>query len=160
MDAKARWRKVKKGRSKLEYRKFRVRGHIKSFRDLEIYKKTTQLSSEIFQIELPRNLKHRPRVQEELATLCTISKYVPKMIAEAYGEKFTNKNSAYAKLERAMQYIDNVVAKLDFLIALLDHQDSKQIFVGLISKYQTQRRKILNLKRAWLRIDEKYANKE
>ena len=34
--------------SKLEYKKFRVKSTIKSFRDLEVYKKTTHLAAEIF----------------------------------------------------------------------------------------------------------------
>jgi|SaaInlStandDraft_5_1057022.scaffolds.fasta_scaffold82847_2 hypothetical protein len=44
---------------KLEYKKYRVRGAIKSFRDLEIYKQTTLLASQIIQIELPQKIKSK-----------------------------------------------------------------------------------------------------
>ena len=38
---------------KQEYRKFRVKSPIKTFRDLEVYKNTTFLIAEIFQIKIP-----------------------------------------------------------------------------------------------------------
>ena len=147
-------------KGKLEYRKFRVRGHIRSFRDLEIYKQTTLLSSQIYDIELPPKIKNKKLLEQELEFLRNISKQIPRLIAESYGDKFTNRNLAYQKLEEAMQQISQVIAKLDFLIAAAEHQETQQIFVKLIRRYQTQRRKILNLKKAWLRIEEKRAQRE
>lgn len=141
--------------SKLEYRKFRVRGHIRSFRDLEIYKQTTRLSSQIYELELPPKIKNKKLLEKELELLRNISKQIPRLIAEAYGDKFTSRSLAYQKLEDAMRYIRKVIAKLDFLIASLPHQELKQTLVKLIRKYQRQRRKILNLKNAWLRIEAK-----
>lgn len=143
---------------RLEYQKFRVRGHIRSFRDLEIYKQTTRLSSQIFDLSLPQNIKNKKLLEKELELLRNISKQVPRLIAESWGDRFTSRSQAYAKLEKAMEYIRHLVAKLDFLIATVDHQESRQEFVKLIRKYQVQRRKILNLKNAWLRIEEKRNN--
>lgn len=145
----------KKPKGKLEYKKFRVRGHIKSFRDLEIYKQTTLLSSQIYDITLPPKIRGKKLLESELEILRNISKQVPRLIAESYGDRFTNRPLAYAKLEKAMQTIGNVITKLDFLIAAVEDQDIKQIFVKLIRKYQVQKRKVLNLKRAWERIEEK-----
>lgn len=140
---------------KLEYSKFRVRGAIRSFRDLEIYKQTTLLSSEIYQIILPANLRQKKLLEAELDLLRQISKQVPRFIAESYGDRFSSRALAYQKLEKAMQYVSAVIAKLDFLIASVEHQETKQIFIKLIQKYQFQRRKTLNLKRAWERVEEK-----
>lgn len=42
-----------------EYKKFRVKSPIKTFRDLEVYRQTTQLSAQIFQLELPKTMKNR-----------------------------------------------------------------------------------------------------
>jgi len=42
---------------KQEYKKYRVKSAIKSFRNLEVYKKTTELSAELFQMELPKGCK-------------------------------------------------------------------------------------------------------
>ena len=144
-----------RNRRKLEYKKYRVRGNIRSFRDLEVYKKTTELSSQIFQIELPTNLKGRKKIQEELEVLYNIAKHIPKLIAESYGERFTSKEEAYATLERAMRCIDKTIAKLDFLVAAIGRQETKQELVAMINKYQKQRLKILNLKRAWERFEKK-----
>lgn len=146
-------------KDKLEYRSFRVRGHIKSFRDLEIYKQTTLLSSQIFKLNLPPNLINKKRLEEELQILHGISKQIPRLIAESYGNKFTNRLQAYDKLEEAMQYASQVIAKLDFLIAAIDHLDTKQTLVKMLQKYEVQRRKTLNLKRAWERVEKKI-NKE
>jgi len=148
-------------KGKLEYQKFRVRGHIRSFRDLEIYKQTTLLSSQIYGLELPPSAKGRSSsgrkklLEQELEILRNISKQIPRLIAESYGDKFSNRNLAYQKLEEAMQQISQVIAKMDFLIATVEHTETKQIFIKLISRYQTQRRKVLNLKRAWERVEEK-----
>ena len=149
-----------KGKGKLEYKKYRVRGHIKSFRDLEIYKKTNSLASQIFQLELPKNLKVRKKITKELETAYNIAKQVPKLIAESYGDKFTDHKLAYDKLEKAMQAVSNLVTKLDFLTDVIDHADTKKVFQRLIDKYQLQRRKILNLKRAWIRVREKFEGKD
>jgi len=142
-------------KSKLEYRKFRVRGHIRSFRDLEIYKQTTQLASAIYDLTLPANLKNKKLLEKELELLRHLSKQVPRLIAEAWGDRFTNRSLAYEKLEEAMQFISRTITKMDFLLTNVDSQELKQIFVKLIRQYQFQRRKILNLKNAWVRIEEK-----
>lgn len=142
-------------KSKLEYRKFRVRGHIKTFRDLEIYKQTTNLSSQIYDITLPPKIKSKALFEKELEILRNISKQVPRLIAEAYGDRFTNRILAYQKLEQAMQQISQVIAKFDFLIAAIEASELKQDFVNLIRKYQIQRTKTLNLKKAWIRVEEK-----
>jgi hypothetical protein len=141
-------------KSNLEYKKYRVRGHIRSFRDLEIYKQTTLLSSQIYGLELPPKIKGKKLLEEELEILRNISKQIPRLIAESYGDRFSSRNLAYQKLEEAMQQISQLIAKLDFLIAAVEHTETKQFFVKLISKYQTQRRKVLNLKRAWERVEE------
>jgi len=142
-------------KGKLEYKKFRVRGHIRSFRDLEIYKQTTLLSSEIYGLELPPKVKGKKLLEQELEILRNISKQIPRLIAESYGDKFTDRQLAYRKLEEAAQQISQVIAKLDFLIAAVEHQETQQVFVKLIKKYQTPRRKVLNLKRAWEKVEEK-----
>ena len=148
------YRTYNKPKDNLEYKKFRVRGNIKTFRDLEIYKQTTILSSQIYDITLPPKIKGKTLFEKELEILRNISKQVPRLIAEAYGDRFTNRNLAYQKLEQAMQQISQVIAKFDFLIAAIETPELKQDFVNLIRKYQIQRTKTLNLKKAWERVEE------
>jgi len=136
-----------------EYKKFRVKSSIKTFRDLEVYRQTTQLSADIFQFELPETVKMRKKLSEETRILYELSKNVPRLIAECYGDKFSNFNLAMQKLEKSMQIISNIIAKIDFLVATLNavrasHEKSEKL-TEILKKYQRQRTKILNLKNAW-----------
>lgn len=150
----------KKGKKnpKLEYRKYRVRGHIRSFRDLEIYKRTTTLAAQINEVagDLPQNLKGRSELQKEIRATAEAGRYIPTLIAEAYGDKYTDDELAYQKLERAMRGTRHVTASLDFLIESIDHDETKQELARIIRHYQKQGRKVLNLKRAWQRAAKKY----
>lgn len=139
-----------------EYRKFRVKSPIKTFRDLEVYKQTTQLSAQLFQFELPKTIKNRKNLAEETKILYELSKNVPRLIAECYGDKFSNFNLAMQKMERAMQIISDIIAKIDFLTATLNTGDGSREksdeLSEILKKYQRQRTKILNLKNAWDRV--------
>jgi hypothetical protein len=142
----------KKNPIKPEYKKFRVKTTVKSFRDLEVYKQTTQLSSEIFNFEISDAAKNRIKLTEEIGKLYNLSKHVPRLIAESYGDKFNNLDLALDKLEKSMQLISSIIAKIDFLTASVDSQDTKEVLNKFLKKYQIQRIKILNLKRAWERV--------
>lgn len=130
--------------------RFRVKSPVKTFRDLDVYKNTTALSSEIARLKIPKKLG----LAGEQETLRTISKYVPKLIAESYGDKFVSGKLASAKMEQAMRCVTNAVTKLDFMVACAgdENGDLKHALLDVAGKYQTQRRKIFNLKRAWDRV--------
>ena len=137
---------------KTEYRKFRVRTPIKSFRDLEVYKKTTELSADLYLIYLEiKKDKEFKDFKEEFEKLVNISKYVPKLIAESYGDRFSDFLVGLKKLEKTMSIISNVIAKADYIIYLLKDQNLKEQLSKTIGKYQTQRVKINNLRNAWER---------
>lgn len=139
-----------------EYKKYRVRSSIKTFRDLEVYKQTTQLSAELFQFELSETVKMRKKLDEEIKLLYELSKNVPRLIAECYGDKFSNFNLAMEKLEKSMQLISDIIAKIDFLVATLNSvgtsREKTETLTEILKKYQRQRTKILNLKNAWDRL--------
>ncbi len=136
----------------MEYKKFRVKSAIKTFRDLEVYKQTTWLSAEIFRLKLPAKLQNKRKIKEEINKLYEISKQVPRLIAESYGDKFDSFGGAMIKLEKAMRMISVIIAKLDFLTASTDNAQIKDECSGFLKKYQYQRVKILNLKKAWIRV--------
>jgi len=151
--------KKRRKNSRLEYRKYRVRGNIRTFRDLTVYQQTTKLCSNIFDLQFPKKIKGKKSLDEELDILKKLSKQTPRLIAESWGDKFTNRQLAYSKLEQAMRYISKVITKLDFLIAKItgpfDSQNKSQQeeMQKIIRQYQYQRRKILNLKRSWMRYE-------
>jgi len=139
----------------MEYKKYRVRTPIKSFRDLEVYRQTTLLSSEVFQfVSMIKKNKKEKALLEEFKILYSQSKIVPKLIAESYGDKFSDKDMAMAKLEHSMRVISNIVAKIDFIVAVLKDKEFKESLNKILAKYQTQRVKINNLRRAWSRVYE------
>lgn len=140
-------------KNKLEYKKFRVRTPIKTFRDLDVYKDTTKLTADIFNLKVPVNL---PRYAKEFEVLYEIAKHIPRLIAESYSNKFDNFALSQAKLEKASEIISTIIAKLDFIL-VSSPQNSVDISIAeFLKKYQLQRRKILNLKHAWQRVQQNY----
>lgn len=135
--------------AKQEYKKFRVKTPVRSFRDLEVYRQTTALSVAIFNLAVPKQYK---RFEQEFAILKQLSKPVPKLIAESYGRKFSSISQSLNKLEEAMERISTIIAKIDFLIIAIDLAEFKEQLMDILKKYQRQRFKILNLKRAWERV--------
>lgn len=132
----------------MEYKKFRVKTTVKSFRDLEIYKRTTALCAELFTLQLSKGADNK-QLQTELDILRELSKYVPKYIAESFGDRYSSRALGIQKLEKAAQIISDVIAKLDLINILAGDKDFKDIVLKIIRNYQIQRRKVINLKRVW-----------
>lgn len=132
----------------MEYKNFRVKTTIKSFRDLEIYKRTTALCAELFTLQAPEGANSK-KLEAELNILRELSKYVPKYIAESYGDRYSNRALGIGKLEKAAQIISDVIAKLDLINILTDNKCFKDALLKIIRNYQIQRRKVINLKRVW-----------
>ncbi|MFH0845887.1 MAG: hypothetical protein V1851_00605 [Patescibacteria group bacterium] len=174
---------------------FKVRGPIKSFRDLDVYNKSTALSAEIFILEISQDFG-LSKLDNEIELLKDISKYVPKMIAESYGNRFDNFSIAERKLEKTAQVITSIISKIDFIISIIkktreknegsvSKNDSEVTPMGgqkvqkktkeskeaeillekeeiqelekrmndLLKDYSILRNKVLNLKRAWVKIN-------
>jgi len=134
----------------MEYKKYRVKSIIKTFRDLEVYQSTTSLASEIYKLEISDG--NTKSIEQEKEILIGLSKQIPKLIAESYGDKFSDLMMSLSKLENCMRLISDVIAKIDFLLMIINDKDNKEKLNKILSKYQTQRRKILNLKKSWERV--------
>lgn len=133
----------------LEYRNFRARTTIKTFRDLDVYKNTTLLCAEIFGLKLPEKYRKKEKLQAELGLLCDLAKRVPLFIAEGHSRKFGNPTAGQTKLEQTAELVNMIISKIDFLGAVVDDLEFKTALIELIKKYQINKRRILNLKRAW-----------
>lgn len=136
----------------LEYKKFRVRTAIKSFRDLDVYKNATQLSADIFKLKLPEKYRKSEKIKAELSILFDLSKNVPRLIAESHSQKFTDLKGASGKLEKAAQICNLIVSKIDFLSIVIDDAEFRGLLLAILNKYPANKIKILNLKRAWNRV--------
>lgn len=128
---------------------YRVKSPVRSFRDLEVYQRTVQLSNEI--TSLP--FLNKKQFEKDFQEIKEISESVPKLIAESYGDKFDSRPLAYQKLTEAITLTTNIITKLDLLREQYkDDQDNKEILDKLLTNYQRQKLKILNLRKAWQRI--------
>ena len=138
---------------KQEYNKYRVKTSVKSFRDLEVYCQATLLSSEIFKIipEIKKSKKDKC-LFDEFGILYSLSKLIPKLIAESYGDRFSSNEMAFSKLEQAMRIIANIITKIDFMVEVIQDDEIKGSLNKMLAKYQKQRVKINNLRRAWSRV--------
>jgi len=125
-------------------RSFRVRGIVKTFRDLEVYQTTIQLSN------ILTNLDFLNYEKEELKK---ISESIPRLIAESYGDKFDSMDISEKKLDEAVKLISNIITKIDLYRAkFCEIKEQKAILDRLLMKYGYQKIKILNLKKAWKRV--------
>jgi len=132
----------------MEYKKFRVKTTVKSFRDLEIYRRTTALCAELFTLRSPKGANSK-QLETELDILRELSKYVPKYIAESYGDRYSSRALGITKLEKAAQIVSDVIAKLDLINIIAGEKEFRDLILNIIRNYQIQRRKIINLKRVW-----------
>lgn len=135
-----------------DYKKYRVRTPVKSFRDLEVYQTATNLSAEIFNLKIPSKYNRNKDVIEEVNKLRSISREIPRLIVESYSDKFTNLALADQKLEKAAMIVNMAIAKIDFLNAVIEDKTLNQDLTAMLNKYQRGKMKIINLKRAWNRV--------
>ncbi len=135
----------------MNYKRFRVRTPVKSFRDLEVYQEATKLSALIFNLKIPKKYQSE-ELNAELGTLKENSKLIIKFIVESYNDKFTQVKLASKKLELAAQAANMIVAKLDFLSALVEEPEWRDAVAGILKRYQRLKMRTLNLKRAWEKV--------
>jgi hypothetical protein len=133
----------------MEYNKYRVRSPIKSFRDLEVYQKTIELSDEITNLQF----LNKEQFEEDNKEIKNIAQKIPKLIAESYGDKFDSKELAHKKLTEAITLVTNAITKIDlFKQRFLEDKEAIETLTKILTKYQRQKFKILNLRKAWQRI--------
>ncbi len=131
------------------YYKYRVKSPIKSFRDLEVYQKTIQLSDEITNL----SFLNKPQFQKDNEEIKAIAEQIPKLIAESYGDRFDSKELAHKKLTQAITLITNAITKIDlFRERFTNNKETKEILDKLLTGYQRQKIKVLNLRKAWDRV--------
>ena len=137
----------------MNYKKFRIRTPIRTFRDLEVYQESTKLAAQIFNFKLPK--KYKEELFEEIEILKQMSKIVPKLIVESYNDKFNDFKLADKKLEIAAQTINLIIAKLDFLSAFVEDAEFRNLLSSVLKRYQRNKFRIINLKKAWGRVFKK-----
>ncbi len=77
---------------------------------------------------------------------------VPRLIVESYSDKFSDLELAGQKLEKAAAIVNALIAKIDFINAVVDDADFRGTLSEVLSKYQRNKFRIINLKRSWNRV--------
>ena len=142
----------------MEYRNYRVKSPVKSFRDLEVYQKTIQLSDEITNLPFLNNAQFENDNKE----IKQIAESIPKLIAEAYGDKFDSKELAHKKLTDSVTLITDAITKIDLFRQRFtdNNKEAMEVLTKLLTQYQYQKIKVLNLRRAWDRVYTNYDKNE
>lgn len=129
---------------------YRVKTPIRSFRDLEVYKKTIQLSDEITNLDF---FNLNDILKEDFKEIKQIAETIPRLLAESHGDRFDSAELAFKKITKAITLVTDIITKIDLLRERFkENKEVKETLDSLLIKYQTQKRKILNLRRAWDRI--------
>ena len=152
----------------MQYRNYRVKSPIRSFRDLEVYQKTIELSDEItnlpflnkkqFEKDIKnqrflRSLRNSKEFLIDNQETKEIAQKIPKLIAESYGDKFDSRELAHKKLTDSITLITDAITKIDlFRQRFAEDQSAKETLDKLLTRYQTQKVKVLHLRRAWGRV--------
>lgn len=119
---------------------------VRSFRDLEVYQKTMELSVVVAQQVLPTLVKQTYPLVEGMRD-CVLS--VPLLIAEAHGMRFSNFDKAVATLEHAMQGCNKTIVYLEQAAKLFPKHIDAALCEDLAKNYIIVRGKMLRLERSW-----------
>ena len=143
---------------KKTYRKtrFMVKRPIRSFLDLEVYQRTAKLSVRIVKYVLPL-LEGKPcPVKDKLAD-CALD--IPRMIGKAHSKRFDEREASLGLLEDVMSLCNDAVVYLEQMRDIYTEDADAVIFNDIVKEYIFSRRKIFNLRKAWIRMDAEYAKR-
>ncbi|MBU2104735.1 MAG: HEPN domain-containing protein [Nanoarchaeota archaeon] len=112
--------------------KFRVKSPARSFRDLEVYQSTIQLSNQLTSLEF---------LNENLSQ---ITESIPRLIAESSGDRFDSKELAEKKLSESLTLITDIITKLDLLRdKFKDESEKKEILDKILTSIFIKEEKCL-----------------
>ena len=133
------------------YRKtaFRVKKPIRSFRDLEVYQRTSGCATEIMTKVIPLLGEGNSPIKDKLIDCCL---KIPELIAASHSHRFET-GEELKFLEDALEGCNKTVVYLEQARDIfIKDIESRALCDDLIKRYILVRRKIFNLYRAWKRF--------
>lgn len=131
--------------------RFRVSRPIRSFRDLEVYQKTSMLFVEVMKKIAPL-LPDDTSLKKELID---VSMKIPHYIAEAHSRRFDNKERSMKLMEEVLFLCNKVSVYIEQVRDVYSDKLDKVVCNEIIKGYTWARQKIFNLFKAWKRFDSK-----
>ncbi len=135
-----------KGKFKHWGDKFSPKKSVKSFRDLDVYRISMELSLDVSKFIIPA-------LEEEgyplIEGMRNSSLSIPLFIADAHSIRFADFDKGVATLERAMQSCNKMVVYLEQSMGLYTKEVDVVLVEDLMKKYITVRGKMFRLMKAW-----------
>lgn len=137
--------------------RFRVKKPIQSFRDLEVYQRSSRLASEIITKLIPavesgsKAEKSKTQVcdwvKERLAESCF---RIPELIARAHNQRFKS-NASLSGLDDSIKECSRAIVYLEEIRDIFcPAVESQALCEDLMKRYILVRGKIFNLYKAWM----------
>lgn len=117
---------------------------VKSFRDLEVYRNTYNLSIRVAKEILP--LLPKEEKYDLYDQLSRSTKAIPRLIAEGHGKK--HQKAGFQK------YLDDTIAECNETIVGLEHCKDlygidEKLITDLVDQYDKSARQVYKLRKAW-----------
>lgn len=132
--------------SKYDKYKFTPRKPVKSFRDLDIYKRTLECSVIVVKNIRPKLVTLKYPFTEGI-TDCTMS--IPLFIGEAHSIRFGNFTLGMSLIEKAMSGCNKMVIYLEHIKGMYGSKVDLGLIDDVISRYAESRTKTFHLELSW-----------
>lgn len=125
---------------------FRIKKPIRSFRDLEVYQRSSQCATEILTKVVPMLEEGKSPIRDRMVETAL---RVPEALAEAHSRRFEAKDE-FKVIEIALECCNKAVVYLEQARDIyLRNTEGTALCEDLIKRYIILRRKIFNLYKAW-----------
>lgn len=125
---------------------------VRSFRDLEVYQKTSQASADVMRKITPKIAGKYPMTDKMSQCLLTI----PNLIAEAHSRRFEDEKTGLKLLDESMAECNKMVVYLEQVRDIYDSEVDRGVCEELIKIYIYSREKIFRLYKSWKRFQEEH----
>jgi len=132
--------------------KFFPKRPVRSFRDLEVYQKTSQASSDVMRKITPKITGKYPMTDKMSQCLLTI----PNLIAEAHSRRFEDEKAGLKLLDESMAECNKMVVYLEQVRDIYGGEVDRGVGEELIKTYIYSREKIFRLSKSWKRFQEEH----
>lgn len=125
---------------------------VRSFRDLEVYQKTSQAGVDAMKKITPKISEKYPMTNK--MTECLLA--IPNLIAEAHSRRFEDEKGGLKLLDESMAECNKAVVYLEQIRDIYGGEVDRSVCEELIKTYIYSREKIFRLYKAWKNFQEEH----
>ncbi len=136
---------------------FTPRKPVKTFRDLDVYKRPIECAVLISKNVLPALSKLKYPYIERLSD-CALA--VPLFVAESHSLRFADFALGVGYLEKAMSASNKIIVYLEHALGLYGSKLDQSLVEDIIGRYAESRTKMFHLEKSWKRFREQYGDEK